>query len=71
MAPHANATTLTELNGISTAHTTGDSNPRAAMAIPTDVVKCGNEEAYPHHPHGMFCERDYLREIRHLARRTG
>jgi hypothetical protein len=34
-APHANATTVTELNGIKIAHTTGDNCPLAAIATPT------------------------------------
>ena len=34
VAPHANATTVIELNGIRTAHTTGESRPDAAMATP-------------------------------------
>jgi hypothetical protein len=32
--PHANNTTLTELSGIRTAHTTGDKIPAAAILTP-------------------------------------
>jgi hypothetical protein len=37
VAPIANTTTLTELNGINTAHIRGDNSPAAAMEIPTTL----------------------------------
>jgi hypothetical protein len=37
VAPMANNTTVTELSGIKTAHTSGDNSPAAAMETPTTL----------------------------------